>query len=148
MAFARYTGKSGGTIIKYNNITLPGWRKITIEEKSRTLPTPLDVTAAQDSVYTFVDDPLGGKSSPSCTVTVEGFLSVTDAADGATGILQFSPGDSYTLLITTKTSGDEWTQANMVLKTFTTGTEVAAVMPYTMTFSHATLSGAWSTDAG
>ena len=145
MAFAPYTGKSGGTIIKFNNVTLPGWRKITIEENGRPLPTPLDITDAGDSAYTFVDDPLGGKGDESVTVTVEGFLSDQDHQDGAAGWLQFAKGNSYALLITTKSAGDEWT-ATCTLKTFVVNAEVATVVPYTATFTNATSPGTWSTD--
>ena len=145
MTFTAFTGKSGGTVAKYNAITLTGWRKITIEEKGKPIPTPLDVTDAGDSVYTFMDDPLGGKTAPSATVTIEGFLSVVDKQDGALGWLQFVPGASHTLLITTAALGDEYTLANAVLKTFVTGAEVAGIVPYTATFTHSTLSGSWGT---
>lgn len=144
MAFTRYTGKSATTVITFDGVTLPGWKKWRIQEKGKPLATPVDVTAAQDAAYTFVDDPLGGKTSPSCTVTIEGLLSVTDHKDAA-GWLQFAEGDTGTLTITTAAGGDEWEQADMVLKTFTTGAAVNEVMPFTATFTHATLAGAWGT---
>ena len=148
MALTKYTGKSASTAIKYNNVSIPGWRKITIEEKGKPLPTPLDVTQAGDSVYTFVDDPLGGKGSVSATVTVEGFLSNKDKADGVAGLLQFTPGASYTLLITTASGGDEYTLSNAVYKTFDSGADVAGIVPYTLTYSNSTSAGSWATDAG
>ena len=82
MAFAPFTGKSGGTIIKFNGVTLLGWRKISIAEDGRPLPAMLDITDAGDAAYTFVADPLGGKGSRSATVTVEGLLSEQDHQDG------------------------------------------------------------------
>lgn len=145
--FTPFTGKSGATTITFNAVTLLGWRKITIEEKGKPLPTPLDITDAGDTVYTFVDDPLGGNTSPSATVTVEGFLSVTDKADGATGWLQFAPGAVYTLLVTTGAASDLYTLTSAVLKTFTTGAQVAEVVPYTATFTNSTSAGVWSTAA-
>ncbi len=146
MALDKFTGKSGGTVVSFNSVTLPGWRKITIDEKGRPLPTPIDTTDAGDSEYEFTDDPLGGKTSPSASVTVEGFLSVTDHQD-ATGLLQFAPGNTYTLLVTTKLLGDEYTLTSAVLKSFTTGAEVAGIVPYTAVFSNSTSAGAWATDA-
>ena len=145
MALAIFTGKSGGTTVTYNSITLLGWRKITIEEKGKPLPTPLDVTDAGDATYTFVDDPLGGKTSNSATVTIEGLLSVTDKADGAIGWLQFAPGNTFTLLVTTAALGDVYTLTSAVFKTFVTGAEVAGVVPYTATFTNSTSSGGWTT---
>lgn len=147
MAFTRFTGKSGGTVVKFNSVTVPGWRSINIEEKGRPLPTPIDVTDAGDSVYTFVDDPLGGKGSPTASVTIEGLLSNKDKNDGAAGLLQFGPGDTYTLLVTTATGGDEYTLTSAVYKTFDSGAEVASAVPYTLTYSHSTSSGSWATDA-
>ena len=145
MAFTRYTGKSGGSVVKVGGTSMPGWRKVRIEEKGRPLPTPIDVTQAQDSAYTFVDDPLGGKGDESATVTVEGFLSVTDHQDTA-GWFALSIGTAYEIIVTTAASGDEWTLADCVFKSFATGTEVAGIMPYTATFTHSTAPGAWATD--
>lgn len=146
MAFAPFTGKSGGTTFNVDAAAMPGWRTITVEENGRPLPTPLDITDAGDSAYTFVDDPLGGKGDESCTITVEGFLSVTDHQDTG-GWLALAIGTAYTLTVTTKASGDEWTLAACVFKSFNTDVAVAGVVPFTATFAHATSPGAWSTDA-
>lgn len=145
MAFTIYTGKSGGTVVVFSGVTMPGWKSITIEENGKPLPSPVDVTDAGDAAYTFVDDPLGGKGDKSCTVTVEGFLSNVDFS-GAGGWLQLAKGTCAAQTVTTATGGDEWTQNSMTLKTFTTGAGVAEVMPFTATFTHATLPGAWSKD--
>jgi len=142
MAFTAFTGKSSGTTVTYSGVTLLGWRKITIEEKGKPLPTPLDITDAGDSVYTFVDDPLGGKTSVSATVTVEGFLSVKDKADGVLGWLQFAPGTSASLVV--DTGGDTYTLAAAGFKTLNTGAEVAGIAPYTATFSNSTSAGGWT----
>ena len=147
MTHTLYTGKSGGTVVKFNNVTIPGWRKITITEKGRPLPTPIDVTVAGDSVYTFIDDPLGGKGNASASTSIEGFLSIKDKNDAAAGLLQFSPGATHDLIVTTATAGDEYTLASAVYKTFDSGHEVAAVVPYTLTFTHSTSAGAWGTDS-
>lgn len=144
MAFTRFTGKSATTVLAVDDAPMPGWRKVTIGEKGKPLPTPIDVTAAQDSVYTFVDDPLGGKTAANSTVTVEGLLSVTDHQDTG-GWLALAIGTAYKVTVTTAAGGDEWEQASMVLKSFVTGTAVAERMPFTATFQHATASGAWAT---
>ena len=145
MAFAPFTGKSATTAATYNAVTLPGWREITIEENGKPIPEPLDITDAGDSAYTFVDDPPGGKGANNARVTITGLLSVTDHEDGAAGWLQFAPGASHALIITTKTGGDMYTLANAVLKSFNTDVEVAGVVPYTAVFSNATSAGVWST---
>lgn len=143
MSYTKYTGKSASSAVTFNSVTITGWRKITIDEKGRPLPTPMDVTAAGDSAYTFVDDPLGGKTSANASVTIEGFLSKADKSDGATGILQFAPGATYTLKVTPK-SGLVYTLTSAVLKTLVTGAEVAGIVPYTLTFQNSTSSGAWA----
>ena len=145
MALTMFTGKSGGTIATFNAVTLLGWRKITIDEKGKPLPTPMDITDAGDASYTFVDDPLKGKAFPSASVTIEGFLSHQDKKDGALGWLQFAPGAVYDLIIITAALGDTYTLASATLKTFTTGAEVAGIAPYTATFTHATSAGVWTT---
>jgi hypothetical protein len=145
MALTIFTGKSGGTTVTFNSVDLLGWRKITIDEKGKPLPTPVDITDSGDSTYTFVDDPLGGKTSPSASVSVEGFLSVTDKKDGIVGWLQFAPGDVHDLIVVTAALGDKYTLASAALKTFNTGAEVAGIVPYTATFTHSTSAGAWST---
>ena len=145
MAYTPFTGYSSTVVASFNNVTIPDWTNITIEEKGRPLPTPMDRTAAGDSVYTFVDDPLGGKTNPSANVTIDGRLSVTDKNAGAAGILQFAEGNTYDLVITLATGGDVYTLEDAVLKSFRTSPEVAAVVPWTMTFSHSTSSGAWTT---
>ena len=147
MAYTPYTGKSAGTTIKYNNVTIPGWKKVRVEEKGRPKPEQKDVTAAEATAYVFVDDPLGGKGSANATVTVEGLLSSKDKNDGAAGILQFAVGNSYTVLVTTAAASDLFTLTNAVLKTFNVGEEVAGLTPYTMTFKNAVSAGAWSTAA-
>jgi hypothetical protein len=146
MALEKYTGKSGSTVLTVGATAMPGWFDVTITENGRPLPTPMDVTDCQDSAYDFVDNPLGGETNPSSTVDVSGFLSVTDYA-GAAGWLSLTKGNTYNVTVTTKTGGDEWTQTAMTFKEFTTGASVAEVMPFSAKFSHATASGAWSTDA-
>lgn len=147
MAYTRGTAKSAGTVAKFNNVTIPGFKKIRIEEKFRPKPEQKDVTAASDSAYVFVDDPLGGKGSPNATVTIDGLLSSKDKADGAAGILQFAVGAEHTLIITLMTGGDEYTLTNAVLKTFNTSEEVADKTPYTLTFKNPVSAGVWATDA-
>jgi hypothetical protein len=146
MALEKYTGKSASTDISVGGTAMPGWQEIVITENGRPLPTPKDVTDAEDTVYTFVDDPLGGETAPSSEVTVRGLLSVTDHQDTG-GWLALVKGTAYAIIVTSKSGGDEWTQADMVLKDFTTGDEVRNAIPFTARFAHATLAGAWGTDS-
>jgi len=145
MAYTPFTGKSGTTVITYNSVVIPGWRTWSITEKGKPLPEPLDLTKAEDAAYTFVDDPLGGKTSESAQVTIEGLLSQVDKVNNA-GILQFASGASYTLVITTTTGGDEYTLTNAVLKSHVGEYAVNNLLPYTLTFTNSTSPGAWATN--
>lgn len=147
MALEKFTGKSATSTLTVGGTVMPGWRDITVTENGAALPTPVDVTAAQDAAYAFVDDPLGGDQTPSCSVDVSGLLSITDQKDGS-GWFALTKGNTYTVIVKTKTGGDEWTQANMVFKEFTTGAGVAEAMPFTAKFSYQTAAGAWATDVG
>ena len=100
MAHEVFTGKSGGSSITYGGASIPtGWKKITIAEKGKPLAGQLDTTAAGDSAYSFTDDSLGGKGSPSCTVTVEGLMSKTDVHDS--GLLASTIDATGDVVVTT-----------------------------------------------
>lgn len=145
MAHAKYTGYSAPTVVDWGAMSAcGGWRKITIAEKGAPATETIDTTVAADATYQTTDDPLGGKGSESSTVTVEGFLSVTDKADS--GWTSMAIGSAQTILITKKASNDEWT-ASMLYKSFTTEVAVGTVVPFTATFEATTSAGTWSTDA-
>lgn len=144
MAYEKYTGYSATTVVDWGAMSVcGGWRKITIAEKGAPAAETIDITDAADATYDFVDDPLGGKGSESSTVTVEGFLSVTDKADS--GWTSMAIGSAQTVLVTKKASNDEWTAA-MVYKSFNTEVAVGTVVPFTATFEAVTSAGTWSTD--
>jgi len=145
MAHAEFTGASATTAITYGAADIPtGWRKITIAEKGKALAEQLDKTHAGDATYQWLDDPLGAKGAPSCTVTVEGLLSSTDHQD--TGILASAIDAAATVIVTTESLGDTFTLTSAVFKSFDTGAAFAAVQPFSLTFTNAGSSGAWSTD--
>ena len=145
MSHVKYTGKSASTAITYGGASIPtGWRKITIAEKGKPLATPIDTTVAGDSSYQFTDDPLGGKGSASASVTVEGFLSVTDHQDS--GLVASAIGGTGAVVVTTAASGDEYTLAGATFKTFEVGAEFASVVPYTATWTLPSSAGSWATD--
>jgi len=146
MALEKYTGKSAGTTLDVGSNIMPGWDEITIEENGRPLPATKDVTDAEDTAYSLVDDPLGGDGAPNCVLTVKGFISVTDHQD-TNGWLALAKGTAYAVVVTVKALGDTWTQADMVFKDLGLGAAVAEVMPFNAKFTHSTLAGAWSTDA-
>ena len=146
MAHTKYTGYSATTVVDWGAMSAcGGWRKITIAEKGKPAIETIDTTVAADATYAFTDDPLGGKGSASSTVTVEGFLSVTDKQD--TGWTSMAIGSAQTILITKKASNDEWTES-MLYKSFTTEAAVGVVVPFTAVFENVTAAGTWSTDAG
>lgn len=143
MAHEEYTGKSAGTTITYDGGNIPtGWYKITITENGRPKPGSLDITAAGDASYTYMDDPLGGEGSPSCSVDVEGFLSVTDHQD--TGLTSKTFDGQGTVVVMKKTAEDTFTMTNAVFNGLETGGAFAAVQPFKATFVLAATAGAWS----
>lgn len=144
MSHTKYTGKSAATTITFGALTLPGWRKITIQETGRPLPTPIDTTVAGDTAYAFTDDPLGGKTSPSSTVTVTGLLSLLDFSE--TQWLALAIDASDTLTVTTASGGDEWANT-MTFKTFVPEAPHDGAVAYTATFVSTVSAGVWSTDS-
>ena len=143
MAHEEYTGKSGGTTITFAAASIPtGWRKITITETGGPAPDQLDTTTAGDAAYSYMTDPLGSKGAVSCTVQVEGFLSVTDYND--IGITKSAIDSTGEVIIIKKTAEDTWTQAAMIFRSFNTEAPFAGVVPYTATFAHDSSAGAWS----
>lgn len=144
MAHSKYTGYSATTVVDWGAMSAcGGWRKITIAEQGKPATETIDTTVAADASYAETDDPLGGKGSASSTVTVEGFLSVTDKQD--TGWTGMAIGSAQTILVTKKASNDEWT-ASMVYKSFTTEAGIGTVVPFTAVFENTTSAGTWSTD--
>lgn len=146
MAHSKYTGYSGGTAITFDGDSIPtGWKKITIAEKGRPLPTPLDTTVAGDAAYQFTDDPLGGKTNPSCTISVEGNLSVTDFQDS--GISSIAVDTAADLIVTLQAAGDEFTATDAVFKGMNVGAQYAGIVPYRASFELPVTTGVWATAA-
>lgn len=144
MAHAEFTGYSGGTTITFDGASVPtGWQKITIAEKGKPLPKQIDKTHAGDGSYQWMDDPLGGEGSASCTVTVEGLLSVTDHQD--TGMLSKTVDSTGDVVVTTKALGDKFTAAAAAYKGTQVGAAFGDVQPFTTTFTLASSAGAWGT---
>lgn len=145
MSFTKYTGKSGASTILFGAFACPGWRTIDIEENGRPLPAQLDATSTSSSplAYESIDDPLGGKTAPSSTVTVTGLLSVTDYAD--TGWTTLVPDASASLVVTTANLGDMWTNT-MIFDGVTASAPHDGVVTYTAKFSSQSSAGVWSTD--
>ncbi len=144
MSFTKYTGKSGATTILFGAFACPGWRNIDIEENGRPLPAQLDATSTSSSPLTYesIDDPLGGKTSPSSSVTVTGLLSVTDFADS--GWTSLVPDASASLVVTTAALGDMWTNT-MLFDGVTASAPHDNVVTYTAKFSASEDTGVWST---
>lgn len=143
MAHEPYTGKSAGTTITYDGGNIPtGWYKITITENGRPKTGQLDITKAGDASYTYMDDPLGGEGSPSCTVDVEGFMSVTDHQDS--GLLAKAFDGTGTVVVVKKAAEDTFTMTSASYMGLETGAGFAEVQPYKATFALAASAGAWS----
>lgn len=143
MAHEEYTGKSGGTTITLGGASLPtGWRQIVITERGGPATDQLDITTAGDAAYSYMDDPLGSKGQPSCTVVVSGFLSVTDHQDS--GILSKAIDSTGDVVVTKKTGEDTFTAASAIFRGFETEAPFAGVVPYTVTFALDNSAGAWT----
>ena len=143
MAHEEYTGKSGATAITFGGASIPtGWRKITITETGGPAPEQLDKTTAGDSSYSYMTDPLGSKGQKSCTVQVEGFLSVTDYADN--GITKSAIDSTGAVVVIKKTGEDTFTATGAIFRSFNTEAPFAGVVPYTATFALDSSAGAWS----
>lgn len=146
MTHTIYTGKSATTAAKVGATAITGWREITIEETFAPLAAQDDITKAGDSTYQFQDDPLGGKGSASCKVTVNGLLSRSEKFDS--GVLTANVPDSTVTVTVQKGSGagkDLFTMTNCRVQSFDTPHEVASLVSYTAVYSLTTSAGAWST---
>ena len=75
----------------------------------------LDKTKAGDAAYAFMDDPLGGKGSPSASVKVDGFLSVTDHQD--TGLLASAMNGTGNVVVQKATGVDKFTMTSAATTT-------------------------------
>lgn len=143
MAHEEYTGVSASTTITIGGANIPtGWRRITITERGGPAIERLDITTAGDSAYATMADPLGSKGQDSCTVTVEGFLSVTDFTDG--GITSKAIDSTGTVVVTKKAGEDIFTATNAILRSFETEAPFAGVVPYTVTYALDSSAGAWT----
>jgi len=145
MSHTIYTGKSGGTAPKIGATAITGWREITIEETFAPLAGQDDITKAGDSSYMFQDDPLGGKGSASCKITVSGLLSRSEKNDA--GVLTANAPDSTVTVTVQKATGagkDLFTMTSGRVQSFDTPHEVASLVPYTAVYSLSTAAGVWS----
>ena len=149
MAHSKYTGKTATSHVSWSTDSVPtGCRKITIAEQGKPKTATVDVTVAADTAYVQIDDPMGGAGSASSTVTIEGFLSVTDFVDaGITASGTYDIGDTDELLVHKTGGGDLFTLTGATLKSFTTEASIGVVVPYTVTWEHTTSAGVWSTAA-
>lgn len=144
MAHEEYTGKSAGSSITLGGASIPtGCRQITITERGGPAAESLDITTAGDAAYSFMADPLGAKGQASCTVQVEGFLSVTDHKDS--GLLSKAIDSTGDIVVKKAPDGDQFTAASAIYRSFNTEVPFAGVVPYTAVFALDSSSGVWAT---
>lgn len=144
MAFTPYTGKQVSAAT-WNAATIPGWRRIVIEENAAGLPESLDQTAAADAAYSYMDDPLGIKGTRKTTITVEGLASQHDVGD--TGLFTHAFDDAHEFEVQ-KAAGagkDEY-KITPYLKRRSRPAEIRSIVPYTITFEYDGV-GAWAASA-
>ena len=148
MTHTIYTGKSATTAAKVGATAITGWREITIEETFAPVPEEMDITKAGDASYQFMDDPLGGKGSASCKVTVNGLFSRTEKSD--IGVLTANQADTTVTMTVQKGIGagkDLFTMTAGKVQSFDTPHEIATLVPYTVVYSLSTSAGVWSASA-
>ena len=144
MAHAKYTGKYACNLFKFAGAVVPGIRKITITENGKPIAGMIDGTVSGDTAYVMVEDALGGKGSPSAKVAIDGFLSVTAAAE--IGVTTLVKGATGTVLVTKAASGDEYTLLLAKLDNVIVSAPFAGVVAFTASFSNNNSSGTWLTD--
>lgn len=135
MVFTPYTGKSVGALLTWNAVPVPGWRRVVIEEQAGPLPETLDKTAAADSAYAYMDDPMGAKGQKKVTITVDGLASQTDVAD--TGLFSHAMNDAHAFELQ-KAAGagkDEFTVTPLLKRRSRPG-EVRALVPFTLVWEY------------
>ena len=143
MAHTPYTGKSATTVVSVASGAVTGWREVTIEENGRPVAEAMDITKAGDLLYTYMDDPLGGKGQPSCKITVSGLLSRSDKSDSGK-LTGTAKGATVTVVVTTTAGGDTFTMTNGRYTSLDTPHGVGEVVPYTAVFDKAATTGVWS----
>lgn len=146
MSHTIYTGKSATTAPKVGGTAILGWREITIEETFAPVAEQMDITKAGDAAYTYQDDPLGGKGSASCQITVTGLLS--RLAKSESGVLTANQPDATVTVTVQKAAGagkDLFTMTSGRVKSFDNPHETPSLVSYTVVYGLATSAGAWTT---
>ena len=129
-----YTGKSVGALLTWgpSDETVPGWKRVVIEETAGPLPEQLDVTDSADSAYVNMEDPMGAKGTAKTSITIEGLASSADVAD--TGLFILCDGRGHLRLHIPGGAGathDKFT-ITPVLKRRSRPAEFATLVPYTI----------------
>jgi len=148
MAHTPYTGKSGGTVANIGADAIARWRELVIAETGRPVSEQMDVTDSADSSWTFLADPLGGKGTPSCTITVNGFKP-KDGVVGTDILLTTAIDATVTVTVQAATGAgkDLFTMTDGVYKSYAAPHDIATVVPYTAVFEQMANAGAWSASA-
>jgi hypothetical protein len=145
MAHTPYTGAKYGATVKIGVTAIPRWKQIVIAEKFRPLPDAMDATDSADTSWQYIDNPLGGKGTPSVTITVSGLKSKTGVHD--TNILQTTALNAVVTLTVQKGTGagaDLFTFTGGRYKSYVTPHELGSLVPYTAVFEQAANAGVWS----
>lgn len=148
MSHTVYTGKSGGTVVKIGATAIPRWKQIVIKETGKPLPADVDTTNAASSVFSYIDDPLGGQGTPKCSIAVSGLKPRTDKF--SVGILTATAaGATVTVTVQKATSAgkDLFTMTSGRFMGLKVPAEIASIVPYTASFELDSSAGVWSASA-
>jgi hypothetical protein len=145
MSHTVYTGKLYGATVKVGATAIGRWKQIVVAEKFRPVSEQMDVTDSADDHWEYLDDPLGGKGAPSCTITVSG--NKPKDAVYATEILQTTAIDATVTVKVQKGTGagkDLMTLTDCKYKSYAAPHDIAAIVDYTAVFEQTANAGVWS----
>lgn len=135
MAHTPYTGKSVGTLLTWNALAVPGWKRVVIEETAGPLPEQIDKTTAADAAYAKMADPLGSKGSAKTTITIDGLSSKPDVAD--TGLFSHAMDDAQAFVYQAASgAGKDKFTVTPLLKRRSRPAEITTLVPYTLVLEY------------
>lgn len=143
MAHEKYTGKD--MVTNFGTLApVAGVQKVTIKQTFAPRAKAIDTTVAGDSEYQRTPDPLGGKGSAKCVVTIETLLSRADRGDS--GVLSLAMNSEATLTVLPTPAGDKFTLTGKLQSREGTR-EIRRFVVQRFTVESASSAGAWSTIA-
>lgn len=109
-----YTGRT--MVVTFGAITLEGVTKVNLSEEDGPDAEQLDVTCYSDTVYTFMQDPLGSKGDDKATLVATCWASTQSYSMGTMAAIPFNTESLLTFDTQSGTAGaNTWSLATMQL---------------------------------